>query len=88
MASRWWGFWTKRREAAARSFLRVLAATTLASYFELGKAPLDLTWSDGRALGNAALAAALLTTYNALRSGETRFGRGSDEPAETAGQEP
>jgi hypothetical protein len=80
----WSRFWTRRRQAALRSFLRVLAATALASYLELGVAPLDLRPEHATSIVNAVLAAAALTAFNAMRQGETRFGRG----AESAGVEP
>lgn len=74
---------------ALRSYLRVFAAALIAAYLQLGVAPLDLALGDLKTLGNAGIAAALLTAFNALRSGETRFGL-NKEPVESeqAGEEP
>jgi hypothetical protein len=69
-----------RWRAAVESFGRVFAAAALAAYLELGKAPLDLGVADVEVLANAGIAAVVLTVVNALRRGETRFGRGTAEP--------
>jgi hypothetical protein len=79
MGRAWAGFWTRRRQAAFASFRRVLLATALAAYLELGVAPLDLRPEHATAILNAVLAAAALTAFNAVRPGETRFGRGAGE---------
>lgn len=68
-----------KTKAMLTSFLRVLGATTLAAYLELGKAPLDLRLDDLTAIVNATIAALILTAVNYLRSGETRFGRGAED---------
>lgn len=68
-----------KTKAMLNSFGRVLAATILAAYLELGKAPLDLRLDDLSAIVNATIAALILTAVNWLRSGESRFGRGSED---------
>lgn len=68
-----------KTRALVLSFLRVLSAAALAAYLELGKAPLELGLEDFKALGNAAIAAVLLTAFNYVRSGETRFGLNASE---------
>lgn len=88
MGRLWARLWTRSRQAALRSFLRVLTATALATYLELGVAPLDLRPEHAPAILNAVLAAALLTAFNAVRPGETRFGRQVRQDVESAGVEP
>lgn len=66
-------------KAALFSFLRVFGAAAGAVYLTIGKAPLDLTASDYRDLANAGLAALALTLINYFRSGETRFGKSSED---------
>lgn len=63
-------------KALVGSFLRVFAAAAFAAYLQTGKAPLDLGWADAKAFLNAGIAALVLTCYNYLRPGETRFGTG------------
>lgn len=68
-----------KTKALLGSFGRVFLAAALAAYLEIGKKPLDLRLDDATALVNAGIAALILTTVNWLRSGETRFGRGSED---------
>ena len=64
-------------KALVGSYLRIFAAAVLAAYLNLKKAPVDLRLSDLTTLLNAGISSAVLTVVNFLRSGETRFGRGS-----------
>lgn len=68
-----------KTKAMVASFGRVFAAAALAAYLNLGVAPLDLRLEDAKALFSAGIGAALLTLINFLRSGETRFGSGSQD---------
>lgn len=68
-----------KTKALVGSFFRVFGAAALAAYLELGKAPLDLRLDDAKTLVNAGIAALVLTAINYLRSGETRFGLGSQD---------
>lgn len=68
-----------KRKAMLASFGRIFAAAALAAYLNLGKAPLDLRLEDLKILFNAGIGAAMLTLVNYLRSGETRFGNGSQD---------
>lgn len=63
---------------AVTSFLRILGACVATAYASLGKlSPLDLTVTDLRTFAAAVLGALTLTVINALRAGDTRFGRGA-----------
>lgn len=82
-----------KNKALLASFGRVFAAAALAAYLNVGKAPLDLRLDDLKGLVNAGIGAALLTLVNYLRSGETRFGRksedsgmGTDDPVQAGGK--
>lgn len=65
-------------QAMAWSYLRVFLAASLALYLTLGRLPLDLTRGDLKAITNAGLAALALTVFNYLRTGDHRFGSGTD----------
>lgn len=68
-----------KNKALLTSFLRVLFATALAAYLEIGKKPLDLRLDDLENFFNAIVGALALTAFNYFRAGETRFGVGSQD---------
>lgn len=66
-------------KALAASYLRVLLAAVIAAVSGVLLAGVDVTTTVGlQSLGAAIVAAAVTTTVNFLRSGETRFGVGSE----------
>lgn len=67
-----------KTKAMLASFGRVFAAASICAYLNLGKQPLDLQFEDAKVLINAGIGAGLLTLANYLRTGETRFGRASE----------
>jgi hypothetical protein len=68
-----------KTKAMLTSFGRVFAAALLTAYLSLGKTPTDLRLEDLKALLDAALGALALTAVNYFRTGETRFGVGSED---------
>lgn len=72
-----------KTRALLYSFLRVLggcAVTAVTTVIALqGYGPLDFTSGDWKTVGNAVVGAVLVTGGNYFRTGETRFGRGSED---------
>lgn len=66
-----------KTQAMLSSYGRVFLAAALAAFLTLGKGPTALGVSDLLVLVDAGIAALVITALNALRKGETRFGRGS-----------
>lgn len=72
-----------KQKAMLLSFLRVLGGCVVAAITTVmgvkGYMPLDFTADDWKAVANSLFGAILVTAGNALRSGETRFGRGAED---------
>jgi hypothetical protein len=67
--------------AAALSASRVFAAAAIAAWLATGQSVSELDVADLHLVLDAGAGAVLVTAGNALRRGETRFGRGATPPA-------
>lgn len=63
--------------ACAASLARVFLAACLTAYLATGESLLTLNQEVWRSIVAAGISAVALTVINALRRGETRFGRGA-----------
>lgn len=68
---------TSQYKAAAASCARVFAGAVLVAFLAAGEGVSTLSLDDLRLLFDAGVGALAVTGVNALRSGETRFGRGA-----------
>ena len=66
-------------KALLESWGRVFITAALAAYIATGVAPWEIDAEGWKAIAAAGIAATVLTVYNYLRPGETRFGNGASQ---------
>lgn len=69
---------TEERKQLLESWARIFIAAALAAYIAIGAAPWDIDAEGWKTVVAAGISATVLTIYNFVRPGETRFGHGAE----------